>query len=356
MSGFWKAAASFRESRKGERMSGNKGRSGKKTARQAGKRQKVRTNRLYKDTVFRMLFREKKRLLGLYNAVSGRDYKDPEKLDAVMLESAVYLGMKNDLAFIIDMKLYLMEHQSTVNPNMPLRFLQYVAAEYEKLTVSENLHRRSLVKIPAPHFVVFYNGTEKYPEKKELRLSAAYETEEEDPELELRVQVLNINQGYNEGLKEACRTLKEYMQYVDTVRAYAKEMPLDEAVDRAVDECIGQDILRDFLLRNKAEVKHMSIFEYNEEAVRRVLREEAVEEGYGKGYGEGYGEGYEKGQNDGKTDGRIEDILFFLKEKGSVPEALEKHIKAETDENTLRKWLKLAGSTGSIEEFQMNFR
>lgn len=299
-------------------------------------RKKKKVNLHYKDTVFRMLFREKKQLLGLYNAVSGRDYADPEKLDIVMLESAVYLGMKNDLAFIIDMRLYLFEHQSTVNPNMPLRFLQYVSAEYEKLIITENLHKHALIRVPAPHFVVFYNGTEKCAEQQELLLSAAYEVEEEAPELELRVQVLNINKGFNEGLKEACRTLREYMQYVDKVRMYAKRMSIDEAVDRSVDECIRQGILKEFLLQNKAEVKHMSIFEYNEEDVRQVLREEA------------YGEGEEAG----KIAGKIEDILYLLEEKGTVPKKLEERIRGERDENALREWLKFAARTESVKEFE----
>lgn len=261
----------------------------KKTIGTAGRRAKGKrkANLHYKDTVFRMLFLDKKRLLGLYNAVSGRNYTDPEALHIVLLESAVYMGMKNDLAFIIDTRLCLFEHQSTVNPNMPLRFLQYVSAEYEKLIVTNDLHRSGLVKVPNPHFVVFYNGAEKCPERQELQLSAAYEVQEEEPELELRVQVLNINEGFNEELKEACLTLREYMQYVDRVRGYAEEMSVDEAVDRAVDECIREGILKDFLLQNKAEVKRMSIFEYNEEDVRQILREEAYEEGIEKGIEEG---------------------------------------------------------------------
>ena len=313
----------------------------KNIAERIERQKKTKANLHYKDTVFRMLFREKKRLLGLYNAIGGRSYEDPEKLDIVMLESAVYLGMRNDLAFIIDMRLYLFEHQSTVNKNMPLRFLQYVSAEYEKMILSENLHRRTLIKIPAPHFVVFYNGTEKCAERQELRLSAAYEVEEKDPELELRVQVLNINEGFNEELKGACLTLGEYMQYVDKVRIYTKDMPVDKAVDRAVDECIEQGILREFLLQNKAEVKHMSIFEYNEEDVRQVLREEAYEEGK------------TAGEIEGKTEGKIEALLYLLEEKGIIPEELEERIRGETDENTLRKWLKIAGDTESMEEFRM---
>ena len=125
------------------------------------------------------------------------------------------------------------------------------------------------------------------------------------------------------------------MQYVDKVRAFAKNMNIDEAVDRAVDECIEQDILREFLLANKAEAKHMSIFEYNEENVRQVIREES----------------YEEGRETGRIEGKIEAILDLLKEKGTVPKELEKKITSETDEDIIRKWLKLAGSVKNVEAF-----
>lgn len=141
------------------------------------------------------------------------------------------------------------QNQSTINKNMQFRFLQYVSAEYEELTVSKNLYQRGLVKIPAQHFLVFYNGTESFGGRAELKLSDAFQIPEEVPELELRVQVLNINEGFNKKLKEACRTLKEYMLYVDKVRNYAKRMPIGEAVDKAVDECIGQGVLEEFLLK-----------------------------------------------------------------------------------------------------------
>ena len=294
-----------------------------------------RHGKKYKDTVFRMLFREKKALLELYNAVSGRSYKNSESLEIVTLESAVYMGIKNDLAFLVDMNLYLFEHQSTVNRNMPLRFLQYVSAEYEKLVILENLYHKKLVKIPAPHFVVFYNGTESYGERTELRLSDAFQSPESDPELELRVQVLNINKGFNESLKEACRMLKEYMQYVDKVRNYTKSMPIDEAVDRAVDECIMQGILKEFLLKNKAEVRRMSIFEYNEEAARRVIRDEAYE--------------------DGKAEGMAKSILRILEKKGSVPEKLKSEILKEKDIKVLEEWLDTAAVAKDIEEY-MNIK
>lgn len=239
-------------------------------------------NTHYKDTVFRMLFRDKGRLLGLYNAVSGKGYTEPDDLEIITLESAVYMGMRNDLAFVIDFGLHLYEHQSTVNNNMPLRFLLYVSAEYGKLVERKKLFEEKLVKIDTPHFMVFYNGTKACPERQELKLSDAFYVREDDPELELRVQVLNINEGYNEGLKEQCRTLKEYMQYVDKVRGYVKEMPISEAVERAVDECIEQDILREFLLKEKAEVKRMSLLECDAELALEIAKESGEEKGMAK--------------------------------------------------------------------------
>ena len=120
-----------------------------------------KANQKYKDTVFRMLFSDKKNLLSLYNAINRTEYDDPEKLQTVTLENAIYMGMKNDLAFIIDMNLFLYEHQSTYNPNIPLRDLFYISAEYQKLVDRKSLYSSSLQKIPAPYFIVFYNGTEK---------------------------------------------------------------------------------------------------------------------------------------------------------------------------------------------------
>ena len=118
-------------------------------------------NRNYKDTVFRMLFSDRKNLLSLYNAISGAHYDNPEMLEIVTLENAIYMGMKNDLAFIIGTDLFLYEHQSTYSPNMPLRNLFYISSEYQKLVDHKSLYSSCLLKVPAPQFIVFYNGTEK---------------------------------------------------------------------------------------------------------------------------------------------------------------------------------------------------
>ena len=240
-------------------------------------------NRNYKDTVFRMLFSDRKNLLSLYNAVNQKHYTDPEDLEIVTLENAIYMGMKNDLAFIIDTNLYLYEHQSTYNPNMPLRDLFYISNEYQKLLDKKSLYSSSLQKIPAPNFIELYNGTDTLSDFSEHRLSSTFENLSGEPKLELIVTVLNINEGHNALLMEHCQTLKEYSQYVAKVRKYAAGMPLDQAVEYAVDECIKENILADFLRKNRAEVISMSIFEYDKEEEEKKLRKAEYEAGIQKG-------------------------------------------------------------------------
>ena len=244
-------------------------------------------NRNYKDTVFRMLFSDRKNLLSLYNAVNQRHYTDPEDLEIVTLENAIYMGMKNDLAFIIDTNLYLYEHQSTYNPNMPLRDLFYISNEYQKLLDKKSLYSSSLQKIPAPNFIELYNGTDTLSDFSEHRLSSAFENLSGEPKLELIVTVLNINEGHNALLMEHCQTLKEYSQYVAKVRKYAAGMPLDQAVEYAVDECIKENILADFLRKNRAEVISMSIFEYDKEEEEKKLRKTEYEAGEKSGIQKG---------------------------------------------------------------------
>ena len=228
-----------------------------------------------------MLFKDKKNLLSLYNAMNQRNYTDEEALEVVTLENAIYMGMKNDLAFIMDMNLYLYEHQSTYNPNIPLRDLFYIANEYQRLVVHKSLYSSTLQKIPAPKFVVFYNGSRELEDWSQLQLSSAYEHPVEDPDLELRVTVLNVNEGHNKELMEHCQTLKEYAQYVARVRKYTSstELSLEEAVERAVDECMKEGILSEFLTKNRAEVISMSIFEYDKDEEEKKLRKAEYEAG-----------------------------------------------------------------------------
>ena len=255
----------------------------------------VSANRNYKDTVFRRLFSDKKNLLSLYNAVNSRDYTNPDDLEIVTLENAIYMGMKNDLAFIIDTNLYLYEHQSTYNPNMPLRDLFYISSEYQKMLDQKSLYSSSLQKIPAPNFIEFYNGTDTLSDYSEHKLSSAFENLSGEPKLELIVTVLNINEGHNALLMEHCKTLREYAQYVAKVRKYTADMSLNEAVECAVDECIKENILADFLRKNRAEVISMSIFEYDKEEEEKKLRKAEYEAGVEAGEKSGIQKGFKKG-------------------------------------------------------------
>ena len=282
--------------------------------------------RNFKDTVFRMLFREKENLLGLYNALNRTSYTDVSNLEITTLENAVYMNYKNDISFVFDFELLLYEHQSTYNPNMPLRDLFYVSRVLQGRIKDENLYGRKLVRIPAPRFVVFYNGTDFQPEQQVLRLSDAFEKKQDRPALELTVIVYNINLGHNQELLETCGLLKEYAQYVEQVRIFAKAMAFPEAVEQAVDHCIRNGILADFLSENRAEAIAVSIFEYDEEkhirSERKEWREighaEGLEEGLAKGREEGLEEGHKEGLEEGET--RALQLMQRLTESGKTEE------------------------------------
>ena len=270
------------------------------------KRTKIKTKtqpvviRNYRDTLFRMLYRNKKRLLSLFNAVNGTHYDNPDDLTITTLEGVLYLGMKNDVSCIIDMMMQLYEHQSTVNPNMPLRNLFYVSDLLQKYIYEEGLdiYSRKQIKIPTPKFVVFYNGDEEQPERKEIRLSNAFSANTGETNMELVALQININKGQNEELKAACKTLQEYAEFTERAREHRKEMELEDAIRTTIDECIRDGILKDFLLKNKAEVYHMCLYEFDVELHERVLREEEREEGRIEGRREGIREGRLEGQRE----------------------------------------------------------
>ena len=265
-------------------------------------------NRQYKDTVFRMLFSEKENLLSLYNAVTGNHYQNAEALKIVTLENAIYMGMKNDLAFMLETNIYLYEHQSTINPNIPLRDLIYIGIEYQQFVNDKSLYSSKLQKIPAPKFMVFYNGTDDVEDRMELKLSSAYEHLAGEPDLELKVLMLNVNEGHNKELMEQCQTLKEYAIYVARVRKYASELNLNDAVERAITECIKEGILVEFLRKNRSEVKMVSILEYDKEWEEKKLRKAEYE----AGKEDGRNEGIEIGKNEGIEIGKNEAIAEMI--------------------------------------------
>ena len=271
-------------------------------------------NRQYKDTVFRMLFSEKENLLSLYNAVTGNAYQNADDLKIVTLENAIYMGMKNDLAFMLETNIYLYEHQSTLNPNIPLRDLIYIGIEYQQYVDDKSLYSSRLQKIPAPKFMVFYNGTDAVDDRVELRLSNAYEHLAGEPDLELKVLMLNVNEGHNKELMEQCQTLKEYAIYVARVRKYASEMNLNDAVARAIDECIKEGILVEFLRKNRSEVKMVSILEYDKEWEEKKLRKAEYEAGKNDVIRNMYRLGYSKEKIAEAVDKTIEEVEKVCKE------------------------------------------
>ena len=280
----------------------------------------ITANRKYKDTVFRKLFSDRKNLLSLYNAINGTAYMDASQLEIVTLDNAIYMGMKNDLAFIINTNLFLYEHQSTYNPNMPLRDLFYISGEYQKLVDLKSLYTSTRLRIPTPNFIVFYNGTEKNEDRWVEYLSESYENMSGEPNLELKVIILNINVGHNKKLMEECQTLREYAQYVAKVRRYSEEMELNTAVECAVSESIQEGILKEFLQKNRAEVIAMSIFEYNEEEEKRKLRKAE----------------YEAGMAEGVMKTKKETAIS-LAEMGLSVQQIAQGVKVE--EKTVHKWL-----------------
>ncbi len=255
-------------------------------------------NRLYKSKIFAMLYSSKKELLELHNAVSGRHYEDPELLEINTLENAIYMSMHNDVSFLIDSRLSLYEHQSTYSPNLPLRYLFYISDLYSGMTKDENLYGIKCVELPAPQFIIFYNGEKDQPDRSILKLSDAYSVKEEHPALELTAVMLNINRGHNEKLKGMCKSLKDYSEYTERVRKYVRTVPIEDAVEWAIQECIEEDILAEFLKQNRAEAKSVSIYEYDQEKHMRQERETFWEDGRAVGRSEGRAEGRTEGRGE----------------------------------------------------------
>ena len=214
----------------------------------------------FKDNVFCMLYRDKRNLLELYNALNNSAYTNVDDLQVTTLNGGSYMKYKNDASFLLCMSLYMFEQQSSKNPNMPLRFLHYVSDVFRELFSNSMLHRRSMIKIPVPHFVTFYNGLEKWVDKEgELKLSDMYEIPVDDPELELKVRVININEDVH--ILNKCKTLRDYMTFVNKVRFKmgAEGDDVRVAVTEAMDECIEEDILVDFFEQHREEVVEVSI-------------------------------------------------------------------------------------------------
>ncbi|MDD3362096.1 MAG: hypothetical protein PHW34_10535 [Hespellia sp.] len=220
-------------------------------------------------------------------------------------------------------------------PTRPLRNLMYCGRAYEQIVPVKDRYKKQMVKIPKPEFYTFYNGLDWKEKETVLKISDAFQVQDDDPTLELQVKVININPDMGHDLLEKCPTLKEYGIFIDTIRKYQESEGKDDlssAIEKAIEECVNQGILVDYLEKKGSEVRNMLIAEYDYDMDIEVQREEA--------------------HMLGKAEGKAEDILELLEEYGEIPEALIHTIKGQQDLDVLKRWHKLAAKSSSIEEFK----
>ena len=280
-------------------------------------------NREYKSDVISMMLQIPEYALDVYNAMNDSAYTDPDMIQIMRLENGISLSVRNDASFFISNYLNLYEHQSTYSPNAPLRFLIYLTNLLKKLIGKRDLYGRKRVQIATPHFAVFYNGTEKRPEKEVLKLSDAFINRTDTPEIELTVTVYNINPNNNTQLLEKSEVLRSYMIFVNRVRenlehqkkiaqnapeydeaAYEEE--LEEAINEAIDYCVKHHIMEEFFRENRSEVTKSMVLDYTWERREELIRAEEYEDGKREGLEIGRAEGEKRGRAEGERRGRIE--------------------------------------------------
>ena len=272
--------------------------------------EEVTINRKHKDRLFTTLFgdaRYRNNMLSLYNALNGTHYAEPDDLEITTIEDVLYMKMKNDVSFIFRMnEMNLWEEQSTPNPNMPVRGLMYFAKLYDKYIQAHdlNVYGTKRLILPTPHYMVFYLGDEDTPDRMTLRLSDSFEGPDKGC-IELTAEVININSGHNEELMDKCEVLRDYSTLISRIRINKKTMEIEEAVNLAVDSCINEGILKDFLIEHKAEVNGMLLTEYNEEKTMKAF----YRDGFSDGFSDGFNGAIKKMLKKGKA---VEDIADDL--------------------------------------------
>ena len=245
----------------------------------------VAINRDHKDRLFTFIFgrsENRRWTLSLYNAINGTAYTDPEEIEITTIDDVLYMGMKNDVSFILKDIMSIYEQQSTFNPNMPIRELMYVGKLYNKHIKMRglNIYGKKTVKLPIPKLVVFYNGLDDKEDEVILKLSDAFdESQSSQSDIEVVVRMININYGHNKLLLDACKALDEYAWLINEIRKNCKLMEIEAAVDKAIDEMSNSAEIKPFLIKNRSEVKMSCLTEYDEEATLRMLAEESREEG-----------------------------------------------------------------------------
>jgi predicted transposase/invertase (TIGR01784 family) len=263
-------------------------------------------NRQYKDSLFvSYLTEDPKRLVEVYNAVFNSDVPEDTKIEINTLENVLYNGVNNDLSFTMgDNLVVLIEDQSTLNVNMPMRLLMYVARLYEKLLPTRAVYSHTQLKIPRPEFIVFYNGKDDMPDTMNLCLSDAFKEVKTKETLELTLTVYNINPGHNEEMRKKSRTLKDYSTFVAKVHENEKNgLVLDKAIRESIKYCIENDIMSKYIREHTSEVRNMLFVEYNPKEAQEVAFEEGRNEGIATGIAKGITRGLTKGRKEGRSEG-----------------------------------------------------
>ena len=247
---------------------------------------------MYRDHLFIAIFgklddRSKRWRLDLYNALNDSTYSDPDELELNTLENVLFIKMHNDVSFLIDSQMTLYEHQSSPNPNMPLRGLLYFAQLYQKYISREknSLISETLRKIPNPNFVVFYNGKTVRPEQYDLHLSDAFICDDKSGNFEWTAHVININENQNISLQKKCKPLYDYISFVSRINHNKEDekMSIDSAVREAVDWAIGENLLQGYIKEQKEEIIGMLLEEYDEQACIRTWQEDGFIKGHEAG-------------------------------------------------------------------------
>ena len=288
----------------------------------------VTVNRENKSLLFCFIFgseENKKYLLSLYNAVNNTNYSNIDDIEINTLSDIIYIRMKNDVSFILDSNMSLYEHQSTFNPNMPLRGMMYFSSLYSQFLSEnhKNIYGKSLVKIPTPRYIVFYNGNDNYPDRLELKLSDAFEIPDHSGSFEWTATMLNINKVHNSDIMNKCQALSQYSDFIAKVKEYNQTRPIKEAIDLAVEYAISNNYLDGFFKKHKEGIMLSCLTEFNEEVFRKGIREE--------------------GYVDGCSDTRKEDIIKAIQmlkdlsasKENAIQQLMEKYELSQTEATEL---------------------
>ena len=276
----------------------------------------AKPQREYCDRLFIAIFgkdtqQSKQWRLDLYNALNDTNYKDPDALKVNTIENVIFINMYNDVSFLIDSQMTLYEQQSTINANMPLRGFLYFSQLYQKYIndTDNEITDSTLIKIPNPNFIVFYNGETNRPDDYELKLSDAFMTEDKSGKFEWTARVLNINTEHNKRLQKNCKVLYDYVRFIARIRNNRQSgMSFEQSVDEAVEWACRENLLDGYIRAQKMEVRAMLLTEFDEEKFKRVSHRNGVREG--------------------REEKAVEDAILLIKEYNESPEVAAKKMNA----------------------------